>query len=72
MDDHHQQPIWPMVQGAANYAWNLIEEAWAMVWRPRDESRGTAVIEEPQRVQQPRGEMQEVGKRLEETSDPEH
>jgi hypothetical protein len=34
MDDHHDQPVWPMVQGAANYAWNLIEEAVAMVWNP--------------------------------------
>jgi hypothetical protein len=34
MDDHHHQPIWPMIQGSANYAWNLIEEAWAMIWKP--------------------------------------
>ncbi|KAF2829032.1 hypothetical protein CC86DRAFT_272688, partial [Ophiobolus disseminans] len=52
MDDHHQQPIWPMVQGAANYAWNLIEEAWAMVWKPRNESRETATREESKRAQQ--------------------
>jgi hypothetical protein len=23
-----------MIQGTANYAWNLIEEAWAMIWKP--------------------------------------
>ncbi|KAH7069154.1 hypothetical protein BKA63DRAFT_477994 [Paraphoma chrysanthemicola] len=38
MDDHHHQPIWPMIQGAANYAWNLIEEAWSMIWPQRAES----------------------------------
>ncbi|EAT84049.1 hypothetical protein SNOG_08881 [Parastagonospora nodorum SN15] len=34
MDDHRDQPLWPMIQGAANYAWNLIEEALAMIWKP--------------------------------------
>jgi hypothetical protein len=43
MDDHHHQPVWPMIQGAANYAWNLIEEAWGMIWKPADESRERAV-----------------------------
>jgi hypothetical protein len=51
MDDHHHQPIWPMIQGAANYAWNLIEEAWGMIWKPaeertvRNESGGGARVE---------------------------
>lgn len=43
MDDHHQQPIWPMIQGAANYAWNLVEEAWAVVWKPAEQQRSRTV-----------------------------
>jgi hypothetical protein len=39
MDDHHQQPVWPMIQGAANYAWNLVEEAWAFVWKPAEQQQ---------------------------------
>jgi hypothetical protein len=62
MDDHHQQPIWPMVQGAANYAWNLIEEAWAMVWGPRVEATTAATPTLPKGDPKTRGEMQEVDK----------
>ena len=69
MDDHHQQPIWPMVQGAANYAWNLIEELCAMVWRPRDDPRDGAVKGEPQHVQQTRREMKEVAAQLDTSDD---
>jgi hypothetical protein len=59
-----------MVQGAANYAWNLIEEAWAMVWKSRNEFRGTAVEEGSKSIQHIRGEMREVNPRLGETTDP--
>jgi hypothetical protein len=31
-----------MVQGAANYAWNLIEEAWAMIWKSVDSPQAHA------------------------------
>jgi hypothetical protein len=64
MDDHHQQPIWPMVQGAANYAWNLIEEVWAMVWKPRSEAPPVTPRDRKEHVKQPRREMQEVDKRF--------
>jgi hypothetical protein len=64
MDDHHQQPIWPMVQGAANYAWNLIEEVWAMVWKPRSQAQAVTPSDGKERVEQPRREMQEVDKRF--------
>lgn len=61
MDDHHHQPIWPMVQGAANYAWNLIEEAWGMIWKPRSEAGVTAARTDlAGKFQVRRGEMQEV------------
>jgi hypothetical protein len=49
-----------MVQGAANYAWNLIEEAWAMIWRPADEPRARAVKEDTERAHEAAREMQEV------------
>lgn len=39
MDDHHYQPIWPMVQGAFDYIMNLLGEAWSMVWKPTPEPR---------------------------------
>jgi hypothetical protein len=61
MDDHHIQPIWPMVQGAANYAWNLIEEAWGMIWKPAAEPRARAMEQEPARAPQAVREMREVG-----------
>jgi hypothetical protein len=61
MDDHHIQPIWPMVQGAANYAWNLIEEAWGMIWKPAAEPRARAMEQEPARAPQVVREMREVG-----------
>lgn len=61
MDDHHDQPIWPMLQGAANYAWNLIEEAWGMIWRPVAESQaGTAKGQAEYHHQAAEGEMREV------------
>lgn len=61
MDDHHDQPIWPMLQGAANYAWNLIEEAWNMIWRPAAVSHGVAAKSQvEQHHQAAEGEMQEV------------
>jgi len=60
MDDHHQQPIWPMIQGAANYAWNLIEEVWTMVWRPRVETSGATTSTVPERDSQIRSEMKKV------------
>ncbi|KAF2029681.1 hypothetical protein EK21DRAFT_33472, partial [Setomelanomma holmii] len=49
MDDHHHQPIWPMIQGAANYAWNLIEEAWGMIWTASAKSMAHAMRQQPQR-----------------------
>jgi hypothetical protein len=49
-----------MIQGAANYAWNLIEEAWAMVWRPAGEPRARAVREDTKRSHQTTREMREV------------
>jgi hypothetical protein len=60
MDDHHDQPIWPMIQGAANYAWNLIEEAWAMIWRPAIELRACAVRDDAEDARNAEGQMREV------------
>jgi hypothetical protein len=61
MDDHHDQPIWPMLQGAANYAWNLVEEAWSMIWRPAVGSHGfTAKSQVEHHHQAAKGEMREV------------
>ncbi|KAH7356100.1 hypothetical protein BKA66DRAFT_254880 [Pyrenochaeta sp. MPI-SDFR-AT-0127] len=37
MDDHHHQPIWPMLQGALDYILNLAGEGWAMIWKPSQE-----------------------------------
>jgi hypothetical protein len=62
MDDHHDQPVWPMVQGAANYAWNLIEEAVAMVWNPVHEPRAYAVRDDAAGTQKAEREMQEVNR----------
>lgn len=45
MDDHHQQPIWPMVQGAVDYALNLAGEVWAMIYRQPEEPRAQPVRE---------------------------
>ncbi|KAH8724850.1 hypothetical protein GQ44DRAFT_682306 [Phaeosphaeriaceae sp. PMI808] len=59
MDDHHHQPIWPMLQGAANYGWNLIEEAWSMVWKPVNATSYHAVKREKRLFQQNKCEMQE-------------
>lgn len=60
MDDHHDQPIWPMIQGAANYAWNLIEEAWAMIWKQAGAPPAQAVCARTERKHQSDGEMREV------------
>ncbi|KAF1919898.1 hypothetical protein BDU57DRAFT_155487 [Ampelomyces quisqualis] len=60
MDDHHDQPIWPMIQGAASYAWNMIEEAWAMIWRPAAEPRPVTVKGQIEYHDQAEGEMREV------------
>jgi len=60
MDDHHHQPIWPMIQGAANYAWNLIEEAWGMIWKPAEER---AVRAETGGVARVEATMREVDER---------
>jgi hypothetical protein len=60
MDDHHHQPIWPMIQGAANYAWNLIEEALAMLWSPADAAREQMVRAQPDRGRCVGDEMREV------------
>jgi hypothetical protein len=60
MDDDHHQPIWPMIQGAANYAWNLIEEAWTMVWKPVDATPGQVVRGQAERVHHGKSEMREV------------
>ncbi|KAF1846427.1 uncharacterized protein K460DRAFT_367218 [Cucurbitaria berberidis CBS 394.84] len=44
MDDHHHQPIWPMLQGALDYILNIAGEAWAMLRKqneiPREQSAG--------------------------------
>jgi hypothetical protein len=54
MDDHHQQPIWPMIQGALDYVMNLAGELWSMVWRPAEDSQAKTL---------PVKDMCEVGKR---------
>lgn len=62
MDDHYDQPIWPMIQGAANYAFNIIEEVWGMIWRPiykPQQEPGSETLQPPRHSQ---GEMQEVGR----------
>jgi hypothetical protein len=64
MDDHHDQPIWPMIQGAANYAWNLIEEVWALVWSPAGDPRTHAVREDMERANQAAREMREVDSKV--------
>ncbi|KAF2844796.1 hypothetical protein T440DRAFT_435906 [Plenodomus tracheiphilus IPT5] len=43
MDDHHQQPIWPMMQGAVDYMLNLAGEVWTMIWKPAPEARALPV-----------------------------
>jgi hypothetical protein len=60
MDDHHDQPIWPMIQGAANYGWNLIEEALAMIWKPAVAPQAQAMGARPECKHQSDGEMREV------------
>jgi hypothetical protein len=49
-----------MIQGAANYAWNLIEEAFAMLWRPADATREQVVRAQPDRGRRVGDEMREV------------
>lgn len=61
MDDHHDQPIWPMIQGAANYAFNIIEEVWGMIWRPVYKPQEQTGSETPSPSRENQGEMQEVG-----------
>ncbi|KAH9882212.1 hypothetical protein J1614_001384 [Plenodomus biglobosus] len=43
MDDHHQQPIWPMMQGILDYALNIAGEVWIMIWKPKPEQRALPV-----------------------------
>jgi hypothetical protein len=50
-----------MIQGAANYAWNLIEEAWAMIWKQSGTPQAQAACAGTERKQQSDGEMREVG-----------
>lgn len=45
MDDHHYQPIWPMVQGAFDYIMNVFGEVWSMIWKPAPDSRHQAMTE---------------------------
>lgn len=45
MDDHHYQPIWPMVQGAFDYIMNIFGEVWNMIWKPSSDSRHQAMTE---------------------------
>lgn len=63
MDDHHHQPMWPLVQGAANYAWNIIEEVWGMIWKsietPQEHNRINR--EEAQTVRIEGEEMRQAG-----------
>lgn len=61
MDDHYDQPIWPMIQGAANYAFNIIEEVWGMIWRPIHKPQQQIESETQQQSRQTQGEMKEVG-----------
>tara|TARA_R110002003_G_scaffold814_5_gene21570 strand:- start:22542 stop:22790 length:249 start_codon:yes stop_codon:yes gene_type:complete len=68
MDDHHHQPLWPMIQGAANYAWNLIEEAWGMIWPQRGEQSAVTVKPESERAFLI-GEMREVDGQVKAASD---
>jgi hypothetical protein len=62
MDDHYDQPIWPMVQGAANYAWNLIEEVLAMVLKAAIEPRACAAKSDAERARKAEREMQGVNR----------
>ncbi|KAH7088752.1 hypothetical protein FB567DRAFT_619536 [Paraphoma chrysanthemicola] len=62
MDDYHHQPIWPMIQGAANYAWNLIEEAWSMIWPQRTESSRIMIHGHERALHA--GEMSEVDRKV--------
>lgn len=61
-----------MIQGAANYAWNLIEEALAMVWKPAVATRGQAVKAQFKSVPQVAEEMREVPLNDKTTSDLQH
>ncbi|CBX94084.1 hypothetical protein IAQ61_003955 [Plenodomus lingam] len=47
MDDHYQQPIWPMLQGAVDYALNIAGEIWSMIWISKPELRAVPVIAQP-------------------------
>jgi hypothetical protein len=49
-----------MIQGAANYAWNLIEEALAMLWRPADATREQVMRAQPARGRRVGDDMKEV------------
>lgn len=59
MDDHHYQPIWPMIQGALDYILNLAGEGWAMVWK----SGGDAVERPTREMRERSGEVDTLGKR---------
>jgi hypothetical protein len=58
-----------MIQGAANYAWNLIEEALAMVWMPADAIQGRVVRAQPDHIRRVEGEMREVSLKHQTASD---
>jgi len=72
MDDYHDQPIWPMIQGAANYAWNLIEEAWAMIWKQGGTPQAQAVCARIERKHQSGGEIREVASDFAASEDSQH
>jgi hypothetical protein len=69
MDDHYHQPIWPMIQGAANYAWNMIEEAWMMIWKPTATPQDRTVSDEPENICKIKSEMQDVDNNFLATND---
>lgn len=71
MDDHHHQPIWPMIQGAANYAWNLIEEAWNMLWMAANTAREQMIGHQGDSAHHD-SEMQEVLRNIATPRDTEH
>lgn len=50
MDDHYWQPIWPMIQGALDYALNLMGELLWMIWRPTEDHQPMLAVQAEHKI----------------------